>query len=252
MDLFRRIRIVGDGWTVIAVVCLVVGVSLSLFFSMGNHRAPVGVLVAIMGLVVAAVTFRREPERTEKACWIALMIVLLVAEIRNLYIAHAEQTAKLETISGDPTTSVPRINKAVKNVTGGNSYTYLVAMMGPRPPFLLAVQVVGENPVSNVSADLQQISGTDSSSRQLQLRSVHSVALGSDSFGPGITLTKEFIHQPGRYVAKVVSRNGDITEQIDIAQCSDGSWSQAIKMNGAGAKENDKLMGTAGCHKPFN
>jgi hypothetical protein len=251
LDLIRRIRIAGDGWTVIAAVCLVIGVSLALYLSIGNHRATVGVLVAIMGLVAAAATFRREPRSTEKACWIALMIVLVVAEIRNLYIAHAEQTAKLETISGDPTAAVPRINKTVKNVTGGNSYSYLVAIMGPRPPFLLAVQVVGENPVSNVSADLQQLSGTDSGSGQLQLRSAHSVALGSDWFGPGITLTKEFIHQPGRYVAKVVSRNGDITEQIDIAQCSDGSWSQAIKMNGAGAKENDKLMGTPGCHKPF-
>jgi hypothetical protein len=251
VDGFQRRRITGHGWTVIAAVCLVLGVSVAFYLSIGSHRAPVGVLVAIMGLVAAAVTFRHRPERTEKACWIALMIVLLVAEIRNLYIADAEQTAKLEKVSGDLTTAVSSINKTANNVTGGNSYTYLVAMMGPRPPFLLAVQVVGEDPASNVSADLQQLFGTDSSSRKLQLRSMHSVALGSDWFGPGITLTKEFIHQPGRYVAKVVSRNGDITEQIDIAQCSNGSWSQAIKMNGAGAKENDKLMGTPGCHKHF-
>lgn len=251
MDLFRRIRIAGDGWTVIAAVCLVIGVSLALYLSIGNHRAPVGVLVAIMGLVAAVATFRREPRRTEKACWIALMIVLVVAEIRNLYIAHAGQTAKLETIRGDLTPAVSGTNKTVNNLTGGNSYAYLVAMMGPHPPFLLAVQVVGEDPISNVAADLQQVLGTDSSSQKLQLRSMHRVALGSDWFGPGITLTKEFIHQAGRYVARVVSRNGDITEQIDIAQCSNGSWSQAIKMNGAGAKENDKLTGTPGCHKPF-
>jgi hypothetical protein len=251
LDLFRRIRIAGDGWTVIAAVCLVLGVSVACYLSIGNHHASVAVLIAIMGLVVAAVTFRHEPGRTEKACWIALMIVLLIAEIRNLCIAHTEQNAKLETVSGNLTTAVSGINNTVNNFTGGNSYTYLVAMMGPHPPFLLAVQVVGEYPVRNVSADLQQVFETDSSSQKLQLRSMHSVALGSDWFGPGITLTKEFIHQAGRYVARVVSRNGDITEQIDIAQCSNGSWSQAIKMNGAGAKENDNLTGTPGCHKPF-
>lgn len=251
MDLFRRIRIGGYGWTAIAIVCLFLGLSLALYLSIGNHRAPVGVLIGIMGFVAAAITFRDKPQKMEKAIWIILMTVLLVAEIRNLYIADAEQNAKLEKISGDLTTSVAGINTMVNNITGGDSITFLAAEIGPGPPFRLDVWVFGQYPVNNVAANMQQLFGTDPASGQRQVRSMHSVALGSDWFGPGITPTNESI-QAGRYIARITARNGDITEQIDIAQCSDGSWSQAIKMNGAGAKENEKLKGRLGCNEPFD
>jgi hypothetical protein len=237
-------------WTHFALFCLILGLSVAVFLSMGNHRAPVGVLISIMGFVAAAITFRHEPQKLEKAFWIVLMTVLLVAEIRNLYLADAEQTKKLETVSGNLTTAVSGINTTIGNITGGDSYTYLVAEMGARPPFRLAVRVVGNYPVNNVAAEIQQFFGRDRDSVQRQIRSMHSVALGSTQFLPGFTPTNEVIPS-GRFSVRVVSRNGDIREQIDLAQCQDGTWNEAIKMNGHGEKDNDTWKGEPGCHKPF-
>jgi hypothetical protein len=53
-----------------------------------------------MGLVAACVTFRKEPSRVEKSLWIIVMTFLMVAEIRNLYSADADQVAKFEKTSG--------------------------------------------------------------------------------------------------------------------------------------------------------
>jgi hypothetical protein len=63
------------------------------------HNPPVGVYIAIMGLVAACVSLRKEPSRIEKFLWIIVMTVLMVAEIRNLYIADADQVAKFTQIS---------------------------------------------------------------------------------------------------------------------------------------------------------
>jgi hypothetical protein len=65
-----------------------------------KHNPPVGVYIAIMGLVAASVTFRKEPTRVEKSVWIIVMTLLMVAEIRNLYIADADQVTKFEKTSG--------------------------------------------------------------------------------------------------------------------------------------------------------
>lgn len=52
-----------------------------------------------MGLAAAAVTFRKEPDLTEKAAWMLLFTLLLAAEISNLYIGDAEQAKKFRDIS---------------------------------------------------------------------------------------------------------------------------------------------------------
>jgi hypothetical protein len=56
-----------------------------------GHHPPIGTYIAILGTLAAAVTFRKDPPLKEKAAWIFLISMLMVAEIRNLYIADAEQ-----------------------------------------------------------------------------------------------------------------------------------------------------------------
>lgn len=65
-----------------------------------NHiPIPVGVYIAVLGLAAAAVTLRKEPNPIEKAVWIVLLTILMVAEIRNLYIAENEQAVKFKETS---------------------------------------------------------------------------------------------------------------------------------------------------------
>lgn len=237
-------QITDHRWLRFAVVCLVLSVCLALYSFLGDHHLPGGVLIGIMGLVAAGITFRDRPPKAEQRVWIFFMTLLLVSEIANLYAADAKQSEKLNAIAGRLATTASAINTAVNNITGGDSITYLAVKMTKSPPFQLEVCVVGQFSVSNVAAEMQSLNGAPGISSP--------VNLGRDWFGTGITPIPDVIRQPGRYVARILARNGDITEQIDVRQCSDGSWSQAIKMNGAGAKENEKLSGRPGCNKPFD
>src|ERR1700688_2870558 len=57
-------------------------------------RPPVGAYIAIMGLIGAAMAARKEPSGREKALWMVLITILMVAEIRNLYVEDREQVRK--------------------------------------------------------------------------------------------------------------------------------------------------------------
>ena len=71
--------------------------------------------------------------------------------------------------------------------------------------------------------------------------------MGTGDFLPGVTGIHESVMQ-GRYAIRVIARNGDINEQVDIEKCGDGQWQQTVKMNGAGEKENGLWQGRPGCH----
>lgn len=96
-----------------------------------GHNPPVGVYIAIMGPVAACVTFRKEPSRIEKALWIVVMTVLMVAEIRNLYIADSDQLKKFTTITDGLVKTKEGLDETaglLKNLwgetTGGDSYLW--------------------------------------------------------------------------------------------------------------------------------
>jgi hypothetical protein len=111
-----------------------------------EHRPPVGVYIAIMGLIGAAMAARKEPSGLEKALWIVLITILMVAEIRNIYITDREQAGTFSKISQDlDTTKVglqatqtgieaaarkigqtaTGIQTLDSEITGGDSYMYL-------------------------------------------------------------------------------------------------------------------------------
>jgi hypothetical protein len=53
-----------------------------------------------MGGLAAAVTLRKEPPLKEKAAWIVLIALVMVAEIQNLYVADKQQNAVFSSIKG--------------------------------------------------------------------------------------------------------------------------------------------------------
>lgn len=154
-----------------------------------GHNPPVGVYIAIMGGAAAYVTFRENLRPTEKAAWIFLITLLIVAEIRNLYVADAEQVSKFAKISEalDETSrgldatakgiegtakaldksitdseqrfsaTMERTDAVLTSITGGKSYGAVVPMLGnllPGQDIPLAVENHGTHILTGVSVTL--------------------------------------------------------------------------------------------------
>jgi hypothetical protein len=248
----------------------------------------VGVWIGILGLLGVVVALTRDPTkigRREKAAWILIMTVLLLLEIKSVYQdrnehdreqadARERETKSFEAIANGISSTIQQSQQhfdatmaksdqltklsqeGLANVTGGDSYAYIEAGIGSRPPFQLIVSVRGKHAVHNLLVSIQTLPKAgeirDNDSIMRQMNSMHSLPVGNGDFLPGVTPIGETI-MPGRYGLTVVSRNQWTTEQIDIAQCSDGQWSEAIKMNGRpGKKENKSWVGRPGCHQPFD
>ncbi|MGB2604396.1 MAG: hypothetical protein WBC78_12435 [Candidatus Sulfotelmatobacter sp.] len=201
-----------------------------------------GVSVAFMGVAAAMMTARTKATGTEKAVWMLIISTLLVSEvlaIRKDRREHDEQTARLLQLE----------KESLDNITGGDSYAYVAAGMtsGP-PPYPLFVWVKGKHAVHDLAAEMQTvIPGGTRESTVRQLQSMHPLPLGNGDFLPGPTPIGESVSS-GSYGITVVSRSSWIQEQLDISQCSDGVWSEAIKMNGPGEKENKIWEGRPGCN----
>jgi hypothetical protein len=240
--LFRRIRIAGHGWTAIAIVCLLFGASLGLYLSIGNHRAPVGVLIGIMGFVAAAITFRDKPQKMEKATWIVLMTVLLVAEIRNLYVADAEQNAKQEKINEGLTTTAAGINTAVKNITGGDSYCYLAPapVVGAKDVEQLLVGNSGDVALPTCTIRLVELpSPSDTGEQALQKFNQPPISL--QNVAPrqqGAHYIQNSIHAgPDRkYEAVITTPTHSFVEIISFKLDSAGTYSPICELRSSGEK----------------
>lgn len=283
-------------WTMLALLFCIFSLVLPWYLSKHGHHPPVGTYIAFMAAIAASVALRKEPPVSEKAAWILLVMLLMVAEVRNLFVIDREQAETFHAIQhrfdeteqklgqtangldltekslrklSDDTAQAEKSNQqqfaaqidksnklmsmskeGLDEITGGDSYTYVIAGLTSAPPFQLMVNVRGKHSVHNVTAEFQQYFGRDSDSVRKQLQSMHGLPTGSGSFLPGITPINESVGQ-GRYFIRVLTQNSDINEQLDIQRCADGGWSEAIHMNGPGAKENNTWRGTPGCHSPF-
>jgi hypothetical protein len=208
------------------------------------------------------------------------MFALLMLEIKSVYQdrnehdqqqaeARERETKSFESIAGGIEGAIQQSQKdfeatmkksdrlmglqkeSLDNITGGDSYAWIAAGMGPQgPPFQLMVWVKGKHGVHDLAAQIQPLLGKHAESIRRQILLIHALPLGNGEFLPGPTPINETIG-PGRYAITIISRNQWITEQLDIAQCKDGNWSEAILMNGPGQKENRDWTGRPGCNRPF-
>lgn len=134
---------------------------------------PVGVFIGILGLVGVLVPLLRDLTKLgkwEKALWTALMFVLVLLEIRSIYLdraahdreqaaARAEQLRQFEAIAQRIDTSIANgqkqfdatmsgIKQNIKTITGGESFCYLmIADNGTLPTFIHS----GNYPLTDVS-----------------------------------------------------------------------------------------------------
>jgi len=104
-------------WLLVAVALWPVGLLLPYYLASSGHHPPVGTYIAIMGILAAAVTLRKDPPVKEKAAWILLMALVMVAEIRNLYVADAEQAGKFDAISDSLKATKTGLDKTVEGLT---------------------------------------------------------------------------------------------------------------------------------------
>jgi hypothetical protein len=86
-------------YALLLVLFAAMGVAIPSWLLSHGYHVPVGVYIAIMGLVTAVATFHDEPSRVEKFGWILFATALMVAEIRNLYVADREQAHTFSAIS---------------------------------------------------------------------------------------------------------------------------------------------------------
>jgi hypothetical protein len=89
---------------------------LTIYLQGTGHAPPVGVYIALMGGAAAWVTFRVNMSTWEKIGWIAIITLLMFAEIRNLYVSDAEQVAKFGKISRDLETTKEGLEKTARGI----------------------------------------------------------------------------------------------------------------------------------------
>jgi len=103
-------------WTIIAVCLWPVAYFVPKYLLDIGHHPPIGTYIAILGLLAAGVTLRKEPSPPEKAAWMVLLTFMMVAEIRNLYVADAEQTATFGSIKAGLDKTKEGLDQTVKNL----------------------------------------------------------------------------------------------------------------------------------------
>jgi hypothetical protein len=105
--------------TLALVACSVLAYYVPHYLFSHGHRPPVGVYVAVMGLVIAIMAIHTEPGKIEKFLWIIFATMLMVAEIQNLYKASDEQNKTFSKING----SLDKTEQGLDKTAGGISAT---------------------------------------------------------------------------------------------------------------------------------
>jgi hypothetical protein len=129
----------GRNWIKLALVAAsAISILVSIWLFRNHDRPPVGIYIAVMGVVIAVMTLREKPPGWEKFLWIGLITILMVVEVRNIYVTDAEQGQTFSKISRDLNSTKQGIDAAAKRIedttealralhseiTGGDSYVY--------------------------------------------------------------------------------------------------------------------------------
>jgi hypothetical protein len=109
--------LVSRGWEILPVALFAVAISCWYHFHKIGFIPPVGVYIAIAGLMAAVMTLRSEPTKLEKAVWILLLALMTAAEIRNIYTADAKQTAEFGRITSSLSDTVAALNATKDGLT---------------------------------------------------------------------------------------------------------------------------------------
>lgn len=101
-----------------------------------------GVFIAVLAFVAAAVAFRKDPGRTERAAWVFLFLALMCGEVWMMSIDRAKNNQ----IIGE---EMSRFDENLNMLTGGDSFPRL-ELLSPYPPngeLLPTVLIQGNYPL---------------------------------------------------------------------------------------------------------
>ena len=178
--------------------CLQAAGSLFLVFSYFNKPQSGKSLLVL--LIITTLMLLVDMKPWQKAIYVVVIVCLTLAENRALDRDHAEFEAKMSDLTG--------------SITGGDSYAYVEAYLGPAPPFRLSLYVEGKYGVHNAAAEIQTVfQGRDKESVGRQFALVRPLALGSHDFHPGFTPINETAG-PGMYSIRILTTSSDIRETI--------------------------------------
>jgi hypothetical protein len=220
-------------------VCVLAGAALSVlaFFippnlANANHNPPVGVYVGILGLTAATVSLFRL-KSWEKFAWILFMTLLMVAEIRNLYVADRRQlktfsdiSQSLEKTKSGLDSSVAALQNLAGQITGDESYAILwyVPIQG-----FLSFNHIGNYPLYGVSARIANL--------DLIKTGDFGIAVPVGDMTPGHAYTRPIpadVPTSGDHFDANIffsARNGDWVERLRVVKVENG-WEVAVRVMG--------------------
>jgi hypothetical protein len=231
-----------------------------------SYHIPVGVYIAIMGLVTAVMALHEGPTRLEKFCWVLCITAFMVAEIRNLYTADQENAHTFGKIS-DSLDATKRGLEATKNgldqtavkigetatgiqalhneATGGDSLFYfdVAEITGPfdidsgsiKKGMMFGNTVphfVGKYPLSNVSVSTFGPFGY--ARNELEYGTIRAHQLGKPIAAPYLYFWPDKEQQD--FVFFINTSNGSYNQVIIVKKLG-GKWLWASRLSKYGRKQ---------------
>jgi hypothetical protein len=201
---------------------------------------PIGVYIAVMGGLAAAVTFRKEPSSREKALWILAITFLTFSEIRNLYVADDKHTREMGLIVSSLDLTNQGLRQTLTEARGGGGYPYVVGI-GPNsaayPPsddgsgkWALFVQDSDIEPLQGVMLEIQECSFGNASMAVMSEKYRHRVTLQigtvvSSKYGSHPINYSVF---PGCYMITMTTRVSRFTETLKLGPLGSGKQESTV------------------------
>jgi len=253
---------------VVGAFLSVLAVCVSSYLAKAKLNPPVGTYIALMGLTAAIVSFFRV-KKTEKFAWICFMTVLMVAEIRNLYVADADQLAKFTKVSDaldatkrgldaaaegihatsvaiktDTEASQKQFEENVKTITGGSSFSIVWAPLMPISPntFSLMMSIHGRYDLQDVQVEVVKLPEPGFGTKEWMEHTLagtnpnmKSVTIGNVSHKSGkiipISVTASDDGTITEYSINVFARNRTTHESLRIMKnLKTGEWESSFKV----------------------
>jgi hypothetical protein len=235
---FSRVRT----W-VVGFICLMSFVVPTWVVPHLQHKPPVGVYIAVMGLAVALMTLPKEPNGLEKFLWTVTITILMVAEITNLYKTDEVQAGIFSKITGDLDLTAQRLQTTAEGLrqtaseirtlhletTGGDSLFYLepsdTTIVNGTVYFMLLPQVKGQYPLRDVEYDFFSPLKGHTTAR---VGTIYPNPVGRGYVTPNVEFpddsSKEFLFQ-----VVIAASNGVYFEPIRFRKIN-GKWIHALKL----------------------
>jgi hypothetical protein len=218
---------------------------------------PVGVFIAILGLLGVLVPLFREwgkISKLEKATWTFVMFVFVLLELKSIYqdrnahdkeqaAARAEELRSFKEIANGIDTSIENSHKQfdatmtkaqenLNHMTGGNTYPMIGLIpipIGNKPDtFRLALQAVGDSPLFDVSVSISKlplptvVSATDFVSTG---KTVYDTVFTAPSLSPNraemlppVTIS---LGSQSDFLITTIARNGVFHERLHVRKSGD-------------------------------